>query len=81
MKKQSNKEDVEDNDITIPFHRGISTHESDLEEIVDDDPDVDDEVITVEYNNLTSQRISINQFIEDLQYKKNNGALEREFNV
>lgn len=81
MKKQSNKEDVEDNNITIQFHRGISTHESDLEEIVDDDPDVDDEVITVEYNNLTSQRISINQFIEDLQYKKNNGALEREFNV
>lgn len=48
---------------------------------MDDDPDVDDEVITVEYNNLTSQRMPINQFIEDLQYKKNNGALEREFNV
>lgn len=68
-----------DNDIIIEFHRGISTNESDLVEIVEDDPDVGEEVITVEYNNLTSQKVSRNTFIEDLPNRKNNGALEGEF--
>ena len=51
-------------------------------EIVEDDPnDVEEEVITVEYNNLTSKRVSINKFFEDLPSRINNGALEGEFNV
>lgn len=65
----------------MQFQRRISTHESNLEEIVEDDHDVDEEVMTVEYNNLTSQRVSINQFIADLPNKKSSGALETEFNV
>lgn len=65
----------------MQFQRRISTHESDLEEIVEDDPNVDEEVMTVEYNNLTSQRVSIIQFIEDLPNKKSSGALETDFNV
>lgn len=48
---------------------------------MEDDHDVDEEVMTVEYNNLTSQRVLINQFIEDLPNKKSSGALETEFNV
>ncbi|XP_065936957.1 receptor-type tyrosine-protein phosphatase zeta-like isoform X1 [Magallana gigas] len=71
---------VEDNGIIIEFHRRISTYESDLVEIVEDDPnEIEEEVITVEYNNLTSQRVYKNKFIEDLPSRKNNGALEREF--
>lgn len=66
----------------MELRREISTHDSDLEEIRDDDPnDMEEEVITVEYNNLTSQRVTINRFIEDLPYRKNSDALEREFNV
>nr|XP_034306378.1 uncharacterized protein LOC117682577 [Crassostrea gigas] len=80
IKRHSKKEEVEDNDIAIQFQRRISTHESNLEEIVEDDHDVDEEVMTVEYNNLTSQRVLINQFIEDLPNKKSSGALETEFN-
>lgn len=66
------------NGIVIEFNRRISTHESDL--VVGSD-DVVDEFINVECNNMTSQRVSINKFIDDLPNKKNNGALEREFNV
>lgn len=66
----------------MELRREISTHDSDLEEIRDDYPnDMEEEVITVEYNNLTSQRVTINRFIEDLPYRKNSDALEREFNV
>uniref|UniRef100_K1QB98 Receptor-type tyrosine-protein phosphatase kappa n=1 Tax=Magallana gigas TaxID=29159 RepID=K1QB98_MAGGI len=82
-KKKENPiiENAEDNDTNIELHREISTHEFDLVEIVEDDPDdVEEEVITVEYNNLTSQRVSINKFIEDLPSRINNGALEGEFN-
>lgn len=69
--------------MSLELRREISTHDSDLEEIRDDDPNdmEEEEVITVEYNNLTSQRVSINRFIEDLPYRKNSDALEREFNV
>lgn len=43
--------------MNIELHREISTHESDLVEIVEDNPDdVEEEVITVEYMNLTSKR-------------------------
>lgn len=48
---------------------------------MEDDPNVDEEVMTVEYNNLTSQRVSVIQFIEDLPNKKSSGALETDFNV
>lgn len=67
----------------MELRRERSTHDTDLEEIRDDDPNdmEEEEVITVEYNNLTSQRVSINRFIEDLPYRKNSDALEREFNV
>lgn len=71
-----------DNGLSMELRRETSTHDADLEEIRDDDPnDMEEEVITVEYNNLTSQRVSLNKFIEDLPNRKNNGALEREFNV
>uniref|UniRef100_A0A8W8M345 protein-tyrosine-phosphatase n=1 Tax=Magallana gigas TaxID=29159 RepID=A0A8W8M345_MAGGI len=82
-KKKGNPivKNVEDNDTNIELHREISTHESDLVEIVEDNPDdVEEEVITVEYNNLTSKRVSINKFLEDLPSRINNGALEGEFN-
>lgn len=66
----------------MELRRERSTHDTDLEEIRDDDPNnMEEEVITVEYNNLTSQRVSIIQFIEDLPNKKSSGALETDFNV
>lgn len=67
-----------DNGIVIKFNRRISTNESDL--VVGSD-DAVDEFINVEYNNMTSQRVSIIKIIENLPNKKNNGALEREFDV
>lgn len=71
-----------DNGTSIELQRVISTHDSGLAEIRGDDPnDIEEEVITVEYNNLTSQRVSINKFIEDLPNRKNNGDLEKEFDV
>ncbi|XP_065936977.1 receptor-type tyrosine-protein phosphatase kappa isoform X1 [Magallana gigas] len=80
--KQSDTVGISSNNgLSLELRREISTHDSDLAEIRDDDPnDMEEEVITVEYNNLTSQRVSINRFIEDLPYRKNSDALEREFN-
>ena len=53
-----------------------------LEEIPHNESgDIAEEVITVEYMNLTSQRVSIEQFLEDLPHKKEEGILGKEFNV
>ncbi|XP_056000199.1 receptor-type tyrosine-protein phosphatase F-like isoform X2 [Ostrea edulis] len=70
----------EENVFSVEFHRVESRTESELEEIPQNEVgDVEDEIITVEYSNLTSQRVSIDQFIRELPEKRNNGILEKEF--
>jgi hypothetical protein len=64
------------------FHRVESRDESGLEEIPQNETgDVEDEIITVEYSNLTSQPVPIDQFIRELLEKRANGLLEKEFEV
>lgn len=53
-----------------------------LEEIPQNETgDIAEEVITVEYMNLTSQRVPIGQFLQDLPKRKEEGILEKEFNA
>ncbi|XP_056000222.1 receptor-type tyrosine-protein phosphatase epsilon-like isoform X2 [Ostrea edulis] len=70
----------EENVFSVEFHRVESRTESELEEIPQNEVgDVEDEIITVEYSNLTSQRVSVDQFIRELPEKRSNGILEKEF--
>ncbi|XP_056000214.1 uncharacterized protein LOC130048086 isoform X2 [Ostrea edulis] len=70
----------EENVFSVEFHRVESRTESELEEIHQNEVgDVEDEIITVEYSNLTSQRVSVDQFIRELPEKRSNGILEKEF--
>ncbi|XP_056000238.1 uncharacterized protein LOC125656056 isoform X2 [Ostrea edulis] len=70
----------EENVFSVEFHRVESRNESELEEIPQNEVgDVEDEIITVEYSNLTSQRVSIDQFISELPEKRSNGILEKDF--
>ena len=49
-----------------------------LEEIPQNETgDIAEEVITVEYMNLTSQRVPIGQFLQDLPKRKEEGILEK----
>nr|XP_022296413.1 receptor-type tyrosine-protein phosphatase alpha-like isoform X2 [Crassostrea virginica] len=51
-----------------------------LEEIPQNEiGDIEEEVITVEYVNLTTQRVPVGQFLEDLSNRKDEGILENEF--
>ena len=53
-----------------------------LEEIPQNEiGDIDEEVITVEYVNLTSKRVPVGHFLEDLSNRKDEGILENEFDV
>ena len=53
-----------------------------LEEIPQNEiGDIEEEVITVEYVNLTTQRVLVGQFLEDLSNRKDEGILENEFDV
>ncbi|XP_056001647.1 receptor-type tyrosine-protein phosphatase alpha-like [Ostrea edulis] len=70
----------EENVFSVELHGVESRNESELEEISQNEVgDVEDEIITVEYNNLTSQRVSIDQFIRELPEKRSNGILKKEF--
>ncbi|XP_055999696.1 uncharacterized protein LOC125656003 isoform X1 [Ostrea edulis] len=70
-----------ENGLLVEFHRVESRNESELEEIPQDESlFVEEEIITVEYSNLMSQRISIDQFIRELPEKKDNEVLAKEFN-
>ena len=53
-----------------------------LEEIPQNEiGDIEEEVITVEYVNLTSQRVPVGQFLKDLPNRKDEGILGKEFDV
>ncbi|XP_056000211.1 receptor-type tyrosine-protein phosphatase alpha-like [Ostrea edulis] len=70
----------EENVFSVELHGVESRNEYELEEIPQNEVgDVEDEIITVEYSNLTSQRVSIDQFIRELPEKRSNGILEKEF--
>nr|XP_022302580.1 receptor-type tyrosine-protein phosphatase T-like [Crassostrea virginica] len=78
------KQISENDDISIfsEHQRGLNdtTNGLDLEEIPQNETgDIAEEVITVEYMNLTSQRVPIGQFLEDLSNRKEEGILEKEF--
>ncbi|XP_062578186.1 tyrosine-protein phosphatase non-receptor type 7-like [Saccostrea cucullata] len=61
--------------------RSESRNESELEENTQNEAGyVEEEVIVVEYSNLTSKRVSIEQVIKELPERKRNGTLEKEFN-
>ncbi|XP_062621599.1 receptor-type tyrosine-protein phosphatase alpha-like [Saccostrea cucullata] len=61
--------------------RSESKNESELEEIPQNEAGyAEEEVIVVEYSNLTSQRVSKEQFIEEFPERKRNGTLQKEFN-
>nr|XP_022302954.1 uncharacterized protein LOC111110654 [Crassostrea virginica] len=82
-KRQISRRD-KDEDISIfsEHQRGINdtTNGLDLEEIPQNETgDIAEEVITVEYMNLTSQRVSINQFVKDLPNRNEDEILEKEF--
>ncbi|XP_062578187.1 uncharacterized protein LOC134240102 [Saccostrea cucullata] len=77
-KAKSNNE--EENGLAVNLQRSESTNESELEEIPQNEADyVEEEVVVVEYSNLMSQRVSLEQFIRELPEKKCSGILEREF--
>ena len=60
----------------------VSANGLELEEISQNEiGDIEEEVITVEYVNLTSQRVPIGQFLEELPNRKDEGILEKEFDV
>ncbi|XP_062609068.1 tyrosine-protein phosphatase non-receptor type 7-like, partial [Saccostrea cucullata] len=66
--------------LSINLQRSESRNESDLEEIPQNEAGyVEEEIIVVEYSNLTSQRISLKQFIREIPEKKCSGILEKEF--
>ncbi|XP_062582644.1 receptor-type tyrosine-protein phosphatase alpha-like isoform X2 [Saccostrea cucullata] len=66
--------------ISMELQRVLSNDMSELEEIPQNEADyVEEEAITVEYCNLTSRRVSIEQFIKALPEKKRNGTLKKEF--
>nr|XP_022302953.1 receptor-type tyrosine-protein phosphatase alpha-like [Crassostrea virginica] len=57
-----------------------TTNDIELQEISQNETgDIEEEVIAVEYMNLTSRRVPIEQFLEDLPHRKNEGILEKEF--
>ena len=59
-----------------------SANDLELEEIPQNEiGDIEEEIITVEYVNLTSQRVPVVQFLEDLSNRKDEGILENEFDV
>ncbi|XP_078340142.1 uncharacterized protein LOC111110653 isoform X2 [Crassostrea virginica] len=59
-----------------------TTNDIELQEISQNETgDIEEEVIAVEYMNLTSRRVPIEQFLEDLPHRKNEGILEKEFGV
>ncbi|XP_055999731.1 receptor-type tyrosine-protein phosphatase H-like isoform X3 [Ostrea edulis] len=80
--KRTRKDKTEkENGLLVEFHRVESRNESELEEIPQDESIfVEEEIVTVEYSNLMSQRISIDQFIRELPEKKDNEVLAKEFN-
>jgi hypothetical protein len=66
----------------VDVHRAESRNESELGEILQDDSEsMEEEVITVEYSNLTSQRISVDQFIREFPDKRSDDTLDIEFSV
>ncbi|XP_078309685.1 uncharacterized protein LOC111106154 isoform X2 [Crassostrea virginica] len=72
----------EDIGVLSDHERGLddSANGLELEEIPQNEiGDIEEEVITVEYVNLTSQRVPVGQFLEDLPKKKDDGILEKEF--
>ncbi|XP_061186793.1 uncharacterized protein LOC133194910 [Saccostrea echinata] len=78
--KQKSKTDKEKG-FSANYHRSESRNESELEEIPQNETDYveEEERVTVEYCNLTSQMVSLEQFIRELPEKKRNGILEKEF--
>ncbi|XP_056001595.1 receptor-type tyrosine-protein phosphatase C-like [Ostrea edulis] len=79
MKTGKDKTEKE-NGLLVEFHRVESRNESELEDIPQDESIfVEEEIVTVEYSNLMSQRISIDQFIRELPEKKVNKVLAKEF--
>ncbi|XP_062621601.1 uncharacterized protein LOC134283159 [Saccostrea cucullata] len=77
-KEKSNKD--QENDLALNLQRSESRNESDLEEIPQNEANyVEEEVVVVEYSNLTSQRVCLDQFIREMPEKKNSGILEKEF--
>ncbi|XP_055999709.1 receptor-type tyrosine-protein phosphatase alpha-like [Ostrea edulis] len=80
-KKTGKYKTEKENGLLVEFHRVESRNESELEEIPQDEYIfVEEEIVTVEYSNLMSQRISIDQFIRELPEKKDNEVLAKEFN-
>nr|XP_022296023.1 uncharacterized protein LOC111105862 isoform X2 [Crassostrea virginica] len=73
-----------DENMSIPWEHqselNDTTNSLQLEEIPQNETgDIADEVITVEYVNLTSQRVPIGQFLEDLPHRKEERILGKEF--
>ncbi|XP_061186795.1 tyrosine-protein phosphatase non-receptor type 7-like [Saccostrea echinata] len=72
-----------DKEIQLPVNlqRSESRNETELEELPQNEADYveEEETITVEYCNLTSQRVSIEQFLRELPEKRRTGTLEKEF--
>ena len=78
--------DDDDEDTSIPWEHqrelDNTSNGLELEEIPQNETgDIAEEVINVEYMNLTSQRVSVEQFLENLPHRKEEGILEKEFDV
>ncbi|XP_062615730.1 uncharacterized protein LOC134277412, partial [Saccostrea cucullata] len=80
-KRKKEKINIEGESVlAINLQRSESRNESDLEEIPQNEANyVEEEVVVVEYSNLTSQRVSLDQFIREIPDKKSSGILEKEY--